>query len=250
MKCESEMDFKKFGTACAAGVFSVFVAGAASAATIVFNGDFEDTASSVPGTGLVNGQAISNLATGPGASWDVFTKIPGWTTASGAGIEVQTNRTLSSIDAQSGQHYIELDSHPRSASNSSMEQEIVLAAASYKLSFWYSPRNGDISSNGIVFSITGASPMNNALLAGGITGPSVSNGTSVGNWTQFTALFTVASGDSPIKLLFEATGKQNTLGGFIDNVTISTMPLPAGMPMLLAALLGAGYVARRRQKAA
>lgn len=244
------MGLKSLGAKCAAGVVCAFLAGAASASTVVFNGTFEDTSSSTPGAGLVNGQAIGDLASGPGRSWDVFTSIPGWTTDSGAGIEVQTNRTLSSIDAHSGQHYIELDSHPKATSNSSMVQTIMLGIGTYKLSFWYSPRNGDAGSNGIEYSVTGAAPNNNVLLLNGLTGPSAANGTSVGNWTQFTSRFTVATGDSPVHLKFEATGKANTLGGFVDSVSISAVPVPAGLPMLLTAVAGFGYVARRRTRKA
>ena len=242
------MKLKYLASICAAGLTSVFLVGAASASTLVVNGDFEDT--SLAGGGLVHGQELADLATGPGSSWDVYTTIPGWTTASGAGIEVQTNRTLTSIDAQSGQHYIELDSHPSPTSNSSMKQEIQLDIGTYKLSFWYSPRNGDSNSNGIEYSVTGAPDDNNLLLAGGVTGPSASNGTSVGAWTQFTSLFTVGSGDSPVTLLFAATGKENTLGGFIDSVSISAVPVPAGLPMLLTAFAGIGYAARRRARRA
>ncbi len=65
-------------------------------------GDFEDTTTLDP-TGLVKGNKLSNLAT-TGSSWDVFSEISGWKTTAGAGIEVQTNRTLGSIDAHSGQH--------------------------------------------------------------------------------------------------------------------------------------------------
>ncbi|MEL7465066.1 MAG: VPLPA-CTERM sorting domain-containing protein [Pseudomonadota bacterium] len=229
-----------------AGVFAAMFAGSASA--VVFNGDFEDVSSSNPGLGLVNKRPIDTLASGPGKSWDVYTSIPGWTTAAGAGIEVQTNRTLNSIDAHSGQHYIELDSHPSPNSNSTMQQDVFLSAGRYRLDFWYSPRTGDINTNGIAFSVTGAAPTNNALLSGGVTGPSASNGTSVGAWTMFSAMFAVADVDSPIRLAFSATGSANTLGGFIDDVSISAIPIPAALPLLLTALGGLGFVARRRRQ--
>ena len=98
------MAFKNFTSICAAGLLSAFMVGAASASTLVVNGDFEDTSSSVPGVGLVNGVALGDLAGGSGKSWDVYTEIPGWKTDDGAGIEVQPNRTLGSIDAHSGRH--------------------------------------------------------------------------------------------------------------------------------------------------
>ncbi|MDW4497482.1 hypothetical protein R5H30_05775 [Sulfitobacter sp. D35] len=96
----------------ALAALSFMLAGSASAA-IVVNGDFEDVNSSTPGAGLANGRSLSTLATS-GGGWDIYSALPGWTTVEGAGIEVQTNRTLRSIDAHSGQHYIELDSRKNS----------------------------------------------------------------------------------------------------------------------------------------
>ncbi len=87
--------------AAAAAAFS----GTAQAATVV-NGSFEDT----PG--------FSGSRT-----WQVYNSIDGWSTTSGAGIEIQSNATLGGIDAQDGDKYVELDSHG-SDSNSMMSQDI------------------------------------------------------------------------------------------------------------------------------
>lgn len=230
------MMFKAIATAAFAGALLL---GANTANAMIINGDFEDTATLDP-TGLVNGNTLSNLAT-TGSSWDVFTQINGWTTASGAGIEVQTNRTLGSVDAHSGQHYIELDSHPRPNSNSSMEQEVALDAGKYELSFWFSPRNNDASSNGIEYSISGD------LVSGFITGPGMSPVTSVGAWTLVKALFVVETAGN-YTLAFGATGKQNTLGGFIDTVNITAVPVPAAGLLLPAGVAILGFASRRRKR--
>jgi len=214
---------------------ALLVSGAANA--VVINGDFEDVTTLDP-TGLVKGNKLSNLAT-TGSSWDVFSEISGWKTTNGAGIEVQTNRTLGSIDAHSGQHYIELDSHPRANSNSTMSQDVTLGVGKYELSFWYSPRNSNASSNGIEYSVSG-------LLLDTITGPGASPLTAVGTWTLITALFHVeTAGD--YTLSFEATGKQNTLGGFVDTVGLTAVPIPAAGFLLPVGLGLLGYAARRRK---
>lgn len=224
---------------------------AAPAHAVVINGDFEDVSASTPGRGLANGAFLSNLASGPGASWDVFTSIPGWTTTAGAGIEVQTNRTIGSINARSGLHYIELDSHPKPNSNSTMAQTLNLASGVYQLDFYYSPRTGDVGSNGIEYSVFNAASA--SLLAGSVTGPNATAGTAVGLWTLVSTLFTVGGGDSPVTLSFAATGKADTLGGFLDDIKVTrvaAVPLPAAAPLLVAGLGALVFVARRRRKAA
>ncbi|MEL7525062.1 MAG: hypothetical protein AAFN16_04800 [Pseudomonadota bacterium] len=214
----------------------LLVAGSANA--MIINGDFEDVTTLDP-TGIVKGNQLSNLAT-TGSSWDVFTEISGWKTASGAGIEVQTNRTLGSIDAHSGQHYIELDSHPRSNSNSSMEQGVSLGAGTYALSFWYSPRTGNADSNGIDFSIS------DGLLSGSVTGPGSSPSTSVGVWTLIRTLFKVESAGD-YTLTFAASGNQDSYGGLIDTVNLTAVPIPAAGLLLPVGLGLLGYASRRRK---
>lgn len=236
------MSFLKLSAAALICVLAV-----PASAAVVTNGDFEDTSSSNPEKGLVNDQLLNSLNVGGGATWDVYTSIPGWTTAAGAGIEVQTNRTLSSIDAHSGSHYIELDSHPRSTSNSAMQQKLTLAAGVYDLTFFYSPRTSDVNTNGISYSVVNKA--NNNILLGAVSGPSATHGTKVGVWTEVTSRFTVGVDDSPLLLKFAATGTQNTLGGLIDSVSISAVPVPAGLPLLMSAMAGLAWMRRRKASA-
>lgn len=224
----------------AAAVAATALLGASAANAMIVNGNFEDTTTEDP-TGLVHGNKLSNLAT-TGSSWDVFKKISGWETSNGAGIEVQTNRTLGSIDAHSGQHYIELDSHPKPNSNSTMRQEMSLGTGTYELTFWYSPRNNDAGSNGIEYSVS------DGLLSGFITGPGASPATSVGVWTLVKSIFKVETAGDYF-LSFAATGKQNTYGGFIDTVNVTAVPLPAAGLMLPVGLALIGFASRRRKSA-
>lgn len=223
-------------TLMAVAVIASLIAGPATAVSVI-NGDFE-TVDSRTGT---FGGSLDQLATS-GRSWDVFQTIPGWFTADGAGIEVQTNRTLRSIDAHSGQHYVELDSHGLN-SNSSMGQWLALEQGAYELSFWYSPRTKDVNTNGIEFDVVSAG---SSLANGLVTGPSTSNGTSVGNWTQFKTLFVVEDKFAkPTLITFTANGTENTLGGFIDDVEISAVPLPASVLLMFMALAGLYYTGRK-----
>ena len=69
-------------------------------------------------------------------------------------------------------------------------------------------------------------------------------GVQRGTWTEIVARFTVGT-DGLYALQFGATGTADTLGGLIDNVSISAVPLPAAGWMLLAGLGGIAMVRRR-----
>lgn len=219
--------------ACAA--LSVTVSLPASAASIVTNGSFE---TGVPGNvgGLNFNSNFNNLNTS-GSSWDVWKKLNGWTSLSGPGIEVQSNRTLGTIDAQEGTRYVELDSN----GNSSMGQNVALQAGRYLLSFWYSPRTSDPKTNGIEYSV-------GSLVSGAVTNGNPV-GAAAGTWTLVSALFTVKNAGSYL-LAFGASGRNDTYGGLIDNVAIDPAPVPlpaAGVGLLLG--LGSLAAMRRRRKA-
>lgn len=204
-------------------VVAMLSGGAASAATIVQNGSFEDVA------GLAGG------GTNRGG-YGVYDAIPGWTRGVGAGIELQNNATLGTHDAQDGNWYVELDSD----SNSSMYQDITFASAgSYLLSFFYSPRTATQNDNGIGYS-----------LGDKVDGLIDAVYQSPATWTQVTKSFTVDAGEV-LRLSFFAGGLSNSLGGFVDNVSIAPVPLPGSLLLLGGALAGSGaFASRRRKKAA
>ena len=201
--------------------------GASSAATVV-NWGFDEA----PAVNGQRGNTFEDMPTAAhgGHSWDIWSSLPGWTTTSGAGIEVQSNRTLGSIDAHSGQYYVELDSH----NNSSMEQVLSLKKGTYNLSFWYSPRTNRMDSNGIAFRI--------GSMADSVMGP---NGTyRRGEWTEVTRRFTIDK-DGDYALGFAAIGRSDSYGGLIDSVGISAVPLPATALLLLGGLAGLGAMRRK-----
>lgn len=226
-----------------AAVAGMFITTGASAAPILINGDFEDVTTLDP-FGLVDtGQRLSELSGSGSGSWDVFDEIAGWRTVSGAGIEIQTNGTLGTIDSVSpGSRYVELDSHPTPNSNSTMAQDVVLDAGQYLLEFYYSPRNSDVGSNGISYEVNDGS----TLLAGSVTGPSAT--TSVGVWTLISELFEIGADNTLVTIAFGATGSANTLGGFLDNIKITPVPLPAGLPLFIGGLGLMGWLGWRRKR--
>lgn len=220
---------------CLAAVVALVATGSvAHAATLLQNGSFEDDPA--PGSaGLRNGVLFGNL-TSSAQGWDIYSALPGWTATGGAGIEVQTDKAVGQTDAQFGEHYVELDSN----NNSSMRQTLSLTAGRYLLSFWYSPRalqgNAQAQTNGISYAI--------ADISGSVTGPGGVNGTTVGAWTEITGVFKVGS-DGFYHLDFAAVGTSDSYGGFVDNVSVSAVPVPAAGLLLLSVLGGLAALRRR-----
>jgi len=177
---------------------------------------------------VVNGSFEDGLLALNGEEWGVFNSIVGWNTISGSGIEVQTNPTLGSINAQDGFRYVELDSN----NNSAMRQTLNLVAGHYLLSFWYAPRQNLPASEGIKYTI--------GALTGIVNTPYVAN-----TWTNVTRRF-YANG-APVYLEFAAEGTSDSYGTFVDSVSVAAVPVPAAGLMLFAAL--GGLAALRRRKA-
>lgn len=182
-----------------------------ASANSIANGSFEDT-------------------TQNSGTWSVYSSINGWTTVSGAGIEIRNNVIGT---AQDGNNFVELDSH----NNSAMAQTIATSANSfYDLSFYYSPRiSQPDSTNGI-------SVFWNDVLIGDIT----AQGSSLNVWTLYS--FTVKGTGSDV-LKFAATGLNDSLGGNLDNVSLtpSPVPLPAAAWLFGSALIGFISLSNRRK---
>ncbi|MEM1076072.1 MAG: VPLPA-CTERM sorting domain-containing protein [Pseudomonadota bacterium] len=219
----------------------------AHAATIVVNGDFEtvhgDGGSDIYGMTDYNstGDTLSALADGTrSSSWDVFHAIPGWTKGDGTtGIEVQTTNALG-IKPHSGDHYIELDSEGNRTqpSNSSMQQTVILDAGRYALSFWYRGRPGTTDGSNGITSAIGNGILDILEVNSGL------DGLAKNDWTRITRRFTVDNDNTETTLVFAAVGRNDELGGFVDTVSISAIPLPAGAWLILSGLAGLGVMRR------
>tara|TARA_R110001606_G_scaffold363430_3_gene517599 strand:+ start:58541 stop:59155 length:615 start_codon:yes stop_codon:yes gene_type:complete len=155
----------------------------------------------------------------PTGSYNTYNSILGWTT-SGAGVEIRDNVVGTAYD---GDQFAELDS----LSNSAIFQNVAntVAGQSYLLSFAYSPRIDQLSlTNGI-------SAYWNGVLVDSVT----ADGGSSNNWTMFNYLVTGTGNDV---LQFAAVGTDDSLGGNLDAVSVSAVPLPAAAFLFAPALLG------------
>lgn len=151
-------------------------------------------------------------------TWSTYSSIPGWSTT-GAGVEIRDNVVGTAYD---GTQFAELDSK----SNSSIYQTLsTTAGKAYTLTFAYSPRiNQPASTNPIEVY------WNNALLSS-ITG----TGGKVNNWILYSF---VVNGTGQDVLKFAAAGISDSLGGGLDAVSVSAVPLPAALLLFGPALLG------------
>lgn len=179
------------------------------------------------GTNLIVNGSFENpdILTG---TWSVHNAITGWSTG-GAGVEIRDNVVGTAYD---GEQFAELDSY----SNSSIFQDVnTVVEQSYLLSFAYSPRiNQPSGTNGIsVF-------WNNVLLDS-VT----ATGSSTNNWTVFEF---IVQGTGQDVLKFAAIGTNDSLGGNLDAVSVSAVPIPAALFLFAPALLGFMGL-RRRTKA-
>ena len=164
-------------------------------------------------------------------SWAIYDDLTGWTGFVN-GIELRNNVAGA---AQHGSNFVELDT----TGNSGMAQSIN-TSGKVLLSFYYSARPGT------------AAGTNDIKVKFGSFSEIVLNG--VGNagtsnvWQHFSKVVDLGTAPSTI-LGFYSTGASDSLGGSIDNISVTSVPEPETYAMLLAGLGLMGTIARRRNKA-
>ncbi|MCP4322255.1 MAG: PEP-CTERM sorting domain-containing protein [Alteromonadales bacterium] len=220
-------------------------------ASLITNGSFETLTFDNNSTtlGIVKSTNLKSFKNKKRA-WDVFYALPGWVTTAGNGIELQKNVVTKSAE---GKNHVELDSHPRSSSNSAMTQSLdsLIIGADYLLEFSYKPRTNLVNDNGInVFWYDTAVKFDiNMEEYFSINSTSKKQP----DWAVQSIVLTAQS--ETMDLSFGAFGKQNTLGGLLDNISLVQMnsgptnnvPEPSTLAL---SVLGFGLLVRRRYKIA
>ena len=200
---------KKF---LAAVLFLATGAAIAGPTDLIKNGNFEQN-------GVSNG------------TWTTRNALDGWTVGKD-GVEVRNNVAGA---AKFGNNYLELDTN----TNSWISQDIkTIAGAQYDLAFYYAAREQTkANTNGIdVY-------WNDKL----VKQVALDNPTSVTNWIRIDLSMFAVGNLSTLK--FEASGISDSLGGSLDNVSMTAhVPEPGTLASMLLGLGMLGFTLRRRQQ--
>lgn len=192
----------------AAIILSAAAAQSVAAANLVTNGSFESTVLS-------------------GGSWVVTSDVDGWLGP------IELRNGIEGI-AQDGYNFAELDV----ITNSTITQTIY-GTGLVNLSFWYSARPGTVAgTNDLGF---GLGSLSGTVLTG------QGNASGLHGWQQFAGIADLGNSGSAV-LSFSALGASDSVGGSLDNVSVTAVPEPETLAMLLAGLGLVAGVARRRNR--
>ena len=153
-------------------------------------------------------------------------------TVNGAGIEIQSGN-VGGASASDGDVHAELDAHDSNGDDGStltqLSTDVNLPTSDATLSFDFQPRPSDVDGSDMSVSLGGQTVDINVDGAGVIdfgslpAGVTASQTSSAGGWTTITLTFTGLDTSSSQTLSFEGQGAANTLGAYIDNISLDAV---------------------------
>jgi T1SS-143 domain-containing protein len=184
---------------------------------------FEDFAPDLSGNNwTVVGEGGGTIIGNNGIEW----------TVNGAGIEIQSGN-VGGASASDGDVHAELDAHDSNSDGGStltqLSTEVDLPTSEATLSFDFQPRPSDVDGSDMSVSLGGQTVDINVDGSGVIdfgtlpSGVTASQSTGAGGWTTITLTFTGLDTSSAQTLSFEGQGSANTLGAYIDNISLNAV---------------------------
>ncbi|MCX4193818.1 retention module-containing protein [Methylophaga sp. OBS1] len=184
---------------------------------------FEDFAPDLSGNNwTVVGEGSGTIIGNNGIEW----------TVNAAGIEIQSGNA-GGASASDGDVHAELDAHDSNGDGGStltqLSTEVELPTSEATLSFDFQPRPSDVDGSDMSVSlgdqtvninVDGAGVIDFGSLPAGVTASQTS---SAGGWTTITLTFTGLDTSSAQTLSFEGQGAANTLGAYIDNISLDAV---------------------------
>lgn len=182
-----------------------------ASATLLVNGSFEE---------FFVGQ--SGPVLGVDGSFSTYNSLPGWTGIDN--IELQPDGFLAS--AVSGNFYAELNAHPGQDVPFVLQQEFAtVVGQEYQLSFYAQKRRLDDGTFNV---------------AVGSLNEEISTH-ETGSFNLFTFLFTAEDELSTLSFISNQSGR-DTIGHFLDDVSVTAVPLPGALLLFTAGIFGLGAI--------
>ncbi|WP_162525016.1 DUF642 domain-containing protein [Marinobacter sp. BW6] len=187
---------------------------------------------------LTNGGFETSPAlTQASGGWGFFTpdQVAGWDSETN-NIEIWKSG-FNGVNANEGGQFAELNAHPETGNAFTLFQDIVTnIGQSYELTFAYRARSGSGAES---FNVTAGD-----INEGGLN-QDIAN-TSASDWTIFSSMFT-ASGELTRLMFTSVNPETQTLGNFLDSVSvIAKVPEPGSLALLGLGLAGLGLSRRRK----
>ena len=211
-------------------VLAVSLLAASSAmANIVTNGSFEN---------------LTGFPLGSG-SWGLSSTLFGWTQNDGDKFEIQLAKNFQTSatgfynsfnTSYDGAHYLELNANRLGVISQTLT---TVADQLYRLSFGYSGRSD---------SGTGRDSLLDVYWGGVKINPEVIDVSPTSGWHTFDYVLNAAGSSTELRFVSRGPTSNASYGSYLDGITVSAVPEPATIALMLAGLGMIGFTTRRQKQ--